>query len=112
VLILRENRELNLSGLLFESFKLIDLIIICWTNIIMSPKPNSTADRMRKKKVSERIFKLSYIKPIDSEIIYKVIHNNSAVKSKCSAVLMFKAMLVNIRKNSKNKKFMSPKITN
>ena len=41
------------------SFKLIDLVIIFWTNIIINPKPNSTADRIKKKNVNESIFRLS-----------------------------------------------------
>ena len=55
----REKREFNFNGLLFESFKLIDLKIMCCTSIITSPKPNSTAERIKKKKVNDRMFKLS-----------------------------------------------------
>ena len=43
----------------FESFRLIDLIIIFWTSIMTKPKPNSTADKIRKKNVSESRFRLS-----------------------------------------------------
>ena len=48
----------------------------------MSPIPNSTADKTRKRNVRDIKFKLSYEIPIDNVIKYKVIHKISAVKSK------------------------------
>ena len=82
---------------------------MCCTNIIINPKPNSTADKIRKKNVSERMFKLSKIKPTKRHITYKVIHKSSAVNSKCRAVFIFKTILVNITKNKINIKLISPK---
>lgn len=55
------------------------------------------------------MFKLSNIKPINKQVIYNVIHNNSAVSSKCRAVLTFRAILINIMKNKINIKLISPK---
>ena len=91
------------------SFKLIDLKIICWTSIIINPRPNSTADKIKKKNVNDNMLRLSNTRPINKHVIYKVIHSNSAVSSKCRAVLTFKAMLMNIIKNRINIKFISPK---
>ena len=68
--------------------------------MITRPIPNSTADRTRKKKVKEIIFKLSYKSPIDKTIIYRVIHNNSAVNNKCNALETLFEILRNSRKNS------------
>lgn len=83
--------------------------MICWTNIIIKPKPNSTADKIRKKNVKDNILRLSKIKPINKHNMYNVIHNNSAVNNKCSAVFTFKAILVNIIKKITKTKFKSPK---
>jgi len=109
VLSFREKREFNLSGLLFESFKLIDLKMMCCTSIIIKPNPNSTAERIKKKKVNDKMLRLSYTSPIDKQITYNVIHKSSAVNNKCSAVFIFNAMLVNIIKNRRNRKLISPK---
>lgn len=76
----------------------------------MRPKPNSTADKIKKKNVNERRFKLSYASPIKSVIIYKVIHRISAVNSKCRAVFTFSAILANIIKNIKKIKLKSPSV--
>jgi hypothetical protein len=62
-------RDENFNELTFESFKFIERMIIFWTSIIIKPRPNSTADSIRKKKVRDRRFKLSYAKPINSVII-------------------------------------------
>ena len=45
------------------------------------------------------MFKLSYINPKVRASIYKVIHKNSAVKSKCKAVFTLIVIVVNIKKN-------------
>jgi hypothetical protein len=81
-----------------------------WTSIIINPKPNSTAESIRKKNVKDSKFRLSYASPIKRVIIYKVIHRISAVNSKCRAVLMFNAILVNIIKKRKKIKLKSPKV--
>ena len=83
---------------------------MCWTNIIIRPKPNSTADKIKKKKVKDIIFILSKTNPINKHSMYNVIHNNSAVNNKCNAVFTFNAILVNIIKNKINMKFKSPNI--
>jgi len=33
---------------------------------MINPNPNSTAERIRKKNVSDNMFKLSYVNPINS----------------------------------------------
>ena len=79
---------------------------------MISPRPNSTADKIKKKKVNDNMFRLSNTRPINKHVIYKVIHSNSAVSSRCSAVLTFSAILMNIIKNRINIKFISPKTIN
>lgn len=69
-------------------------------SIITRPIPNSTAERTKKKKVNDNKLILSYKNPTDKTIIYKVIHNNSAVKSKCKALETLFAIL---KINKKNK---------
>lgn len=63
--------------------------------------PNSTADKTKKKKVKDKKFRLSYKKPIERTITYKVIHSNSAVKSKCRAFETLNDILKKMRKNSR-----------
>jgi len=109
---LRENRSENFKELPLVSFKLIDLIIICCTSIMIRPNPNSTAERIRKKKVSDNIFKLSNTSPRIKTITYKVIQSSSAVSKRCNAVFMFSAMLANMTKNNNNTKFKSPSTKN
>ena len=82
---------------------------MCWTNIIIKPKPNSTADNIKKKKVKEIIFILSKTSPMNKHDMYNVIHSSSAVNNKCRAVFTFNAILINIIKNKINMKFKSPK---
>ena len=81
------------------------LIVFCIRSRI-SPIPNSIADKTKKKNVKERMFKLSYIKPINKVIAYIVIHNNSAVSNKWSDVLVFMTILNSINKKNKKNKFM------
>ena len=78
----------------------------------MSPSPNSTAERIKKKNVKDNIFKLSNSNPRINTIIYKVIHNSSAVNKRCNAVFIFNAILANIIKNNNNTKFKSPSTKN
>ena len=59
VLSFLENLEFNFNGLLLESFKLIERKMICCTSMITNPKPNSTAERIKKKNVKDNMFKLS-----------------------------------------------------
>ena len=47
---------------------------------------------------------------MNSVIIYNVIQRISAVNSKCSAVLTFRAILANIIKNIKKMKLKSPNV--
>ena len=109
---LREKRSENFNEFTFVSFKLIDLSTICCTSIIIRPNPNSTAERMRKKKVNDSMFRLSNTNPRISTIIYKVIHSNSAVNKRCNAVFIFSAILANIIKNNSSTKFKSPNTKN
>ena len=98
----------NLNEFWVLSAKLRDLSIIFCTSIKIKPNPNSTADNIKKKKVRESRFKLSNISPIMREAAYNVIHNNSAVKSKCRAVLTFIAMLAIKKKKINIIIFRSP----
>lgn len=52
-------RNAVLAGLAAESDKFIDLKNMFCTSIITKPSPNSTADKIKKKKVSDNRFKLS-----------------------------------------------------
>ena len=91
-------------------FIYIDLNSRCCTSIITNPKANSTAENIKKKKVRESMLTLSKIKPTNKTIIYRDIHNNSAVRRRCSAVLTFNII---VRKKIKNKiktRFKSPNI--
>ena len=74
--------EANFMGFTLESFRFMDRIMMFWTNMIISPSPNSTADKIKKKKVRERRFILSYARPMNNVSIYKVIHKISAVSSR------------------------------
>lgn len=75
---------------------------------MISPNPNSTAERIKKKNVKDNIFRLSNNSPRINTIIYKVIHSSSAVNKRCNAVFIFNAILANIIKNNNNTKFKSP----
>lgn len=90
------------------SDKLKDLKKIFWTNINIKPKPNSTADNIKKKNVNDSKFKLLNTKPIIKEAAYKVIHNSSAVNNKCRAVFTFITMLAMKKKKMSNIVFKSP----
>lgn len=46
---------------------------------------------------------------MNNTITYKVIHNNSAVKSKCNAVLVLINKVPRIKKKNKRRVFKSPK---
>lgn len=87
------------------SFKLIDRVIIFWKSKRIKPIPNSIAEKTKKKNVSDRMFRLSYIKPTKSAIAYNEIHNNSAVNNKCKAVFVLIKILKIIKKKNKNNIF-------
>ena len=74
------------------------------------PRPNSTAESIKKKNVRESKLTLSKIKPTKSTITYKDIQSNSAVNSKCNAVLTFSTMVKKNIKNSIRTRFKSPNI--
>jgi hypothetical protein len=93
---------------LLLSIKLTVLKKIFCNKIVINPIPNSTADSTRKKNVNDSKFMLSYKKPTLNTIMYKVIHNNSAVNSKCSALDILLDILSNIKKNRIKYKFKSP----
>jgi hypothetical protein len=81
---------------------------MCCINIITRPKANSAAENIRKKKVSDSMLTLSYIKPINKTIIYKDIHINSAVNNKCKAVLTLRTIVRKKMKNRIKTRFKSP----
>ena len=60
----------------------------CCSSKSTSPIANSTAEKIKKKNVRDNIFKLSKANPVNKARAYKVIHNNSAVNSKCKAVFV------------------------
>ena len=60
----REAPKVNLKGAFPPAFRLIVRVNRCCISIITSPTPNSTAEKIRKKKVRERTFRLSYSSPI------------------------------------------------
>jgi len=102
------NRFVNLIKFVSFSYRLIVLNIKFWSNNITSPIPNSIAEKIKKNKVSDSMFKLSYIKPTNNERQYNVIHNNSAVNNKCKEVFtLIKTEKNKIKKNKINK-FKSP----
>lgn len=92
----------NFNNILSLLDKLIDLLIKFCNSIKTKPTPNSTAEKIRKKKVNDNIFKLSYDKPKNKVNMYKVIQSSSAVKSKCNDVLVF----INMLKNKIKKKII------
>ena len=100
---------MNFKVFVLFRFRDIDLRKIFWTKIITRPKPNSTADKIKRKNVSDKRFTLLKIKPINKVIMYRVIHINSAVSSKCSDVFTLSTILRNIIKNSIKRRFKSPK---
>ena len=53
------NRRENLNILFSLSYKLNDRVKKCCKSIKISPTANSTAEKIKKKKVHERRFKLS-----------------------------------------------------
>jgi len=107
ILILLKKRVRNFKELKFKLFKFIDLSIIYCNRIIIKPTPNSTADKIKKKKVKESRLRLLYIIADNKTRIYKVIHNNSAVNNKCNAVLTFIIILRNKIKKRIKIKFKS-----
>ena len=68
----------------FESVASREMLRVsrCCKSKSTNPTANSTAEKIKKKKVRDKIFKLSNISPINNEIPYRVIHNNSAVNNK------------------------------
>ncbi len=74
-------------------------------NRITRPTANSIADKTKKKKVNDKIFKLSYKRPTTKVIPYKTIQMSSAVKSKCSAVFVLMKTLNSSNKKKTNNKF-------
>ena len=78
--------------------------------MITSPKPNSTADKTRKKNVKDKRFKLSNIKPESKTSMYRVTHNNSAVNNKCKAEFILITIDKNNNKKTISTKLISPKI--
>jgi len=92
----------------FES-KFNVLVNKCCSNRRIKPTPHSIADNIKKKKVNDKIFKLSKANPTNTTTIYKVTHNNSAVKSRCRVVFVFTIIVPKIKKKKRNSVFKSPK---
>lgn len=78
-------------------------------SISKRPIPNSTADKTKKKKVKEITFILSKKDPRVKTMTYSVIHNNSAVKSRCKADVTLTTILDINKKNIMMYKLTSPK---
>jgi len=74
------------------------------------PKPNSTADKIRKKNVKDNKLRLSNTKPLIRVRIYNVIHKNSAVNNKCNEVLTFIVILEKRIKKRRIIKLISPNV--
>lgn len=89
--------------------KLRVLVIRCCKSIITKPTPNSAAEKIKKKKDKDKMLRLSNARPIIKTNPYKVIHNNSAVKRRCSEVLGFVNNVLNRNKNRVKKTFISPR---
>lgn len=108
LLTLFTNLKLCLLQFLLLSWSWRDLKNIFCKSNITNPIPNSTADKTKKKNVSDNKLMLSYKKPTDNTIIYNVIQSNSAVKSKCSALeTLFEILNINKKKRTKYR-LMSP----
>jgi hypothetical protein len=104
------NLVTNLKLFWVQSFRFIDRSKTFWTSIITKPNPNSTADKIKKKNVNDRRFKLSKTRPLIRVSMYSVIHKNSAVSSKCKDVF---TLIVILEKSIKNKsiiKLISPNV--
>lgn len=79
-----------------------------WTNIITNPTPNSTAERIKKKKVKDTRFTLFSKIPIVRTSVYNVIQSNSAVRSKCKDVFTLTTIVKKSNINKITIKFNSP----
>ncbi len=83
--------------------KLIVRLIIFWINKIIKPRPNSIAEKTKKKNVKAITLTLSYKIPIYKVIEYNVIHKISAVNKRCKEVLVFNKILKKKKKKKKKK---------
>ena len=92
----------------FESIRDKDLKKTFWIRSNTKPIPNSTAERTRKRKVSDNKFKLSYEIPKDNVKKYRVIHSISAVNRRCKAELTFIQIELKIIMNTIINKLASP----
>jgi len=72
----------------------------CCISIITRPTPNSTAEKIKKKKDNESMLRLSKASPIIKTNPYRVIQRSSAVNNKCSDVL---GLVSKVLKRNKNK---------
>ena len=73
------------------------------------PTPNSTAEKIRKKKVRERILRLSYARPNTKVSAYNVIHRSSAVRRRWRDVLVWVAKVISRNKKNVSMICISPK---
>jgi hypothetical protein len=66
----------------FESVVSNEILLVkrCCINNSTKPTANSTAEKIKKKKVRDKILRLSKAKPTNKAIPYNVIHNSSAVR--------------------------------
>ena len=62
------NLFVNFVKLVSFSIRFKDLVKVFWNNNKTNPNPNSIADKTRKKKVSDKRFKLSKTRPIKERI--------------------------------------------
>jgi hypothetical protein len=99
----------NLKIFVSESFRFKVRSRICCRSSKTRPTPNSIAEKMRKKNVRDRIFRLSYTSPTNKTMEYSVIQRSSAVNNKCNAVFVLINKLPRIKKKKINRVFKSPK---
>lgn len=92
---------MNLRKLLSFSFKFSVLVSKNCISKITKPIPNSTAENTKTKNDNERMFKLSYTRPVKTVNKYTVIQINSAVNNKCNDVFTWISnVLSNIKKSN------------
>ena len=72
-----------------------DLFKIFWNNKIIKPILNSIAEKIKKKNVKDNTFKLLKMIPISKTIVYKIIHNNSAISNKFKDEFVLISILMN-----------------
>lgn len=78
----------------------------------MRPAPSSIAEKIKKKKVRERIFRSSNKNPVNKATTKRVIQINSAIIRACTIEYEFKQKIMKREKNKIIEKFNSEIDTN